>query len=228
MSKSLYQPDLIVIFIDDGDVADSVRETGVISPFLWQITERESGFAEMAPTSVYARSRFSRQAKQSAIVNYLRYNAKLALPGMRNAAIAQPSTDAVEAQASSSANNADDWRELAPAADYMVGQLCRDHPETPILFVSFSNYPGERYLPEETVRAHSPSDDALAVQSACEGRPQCYFLDLRHAFANDWAVNGHRFEAADGGHWNAYANRLVAETLAGFIEDHHLLGGPAG
>ena len=68
--------------------------------------------------------------------------------------------------------------------------------------------------------------DALAVQAACDGRPQCHFVDLRLAFSRDWAANHQRFEAADGGHWNAYANLLVAQTLSDYIENNHLLDRP--
>jgi len=65
--------------------------------------------------------------------------------------------------------------------------------------------------------------DGKAVQIASQGQPQCSFIDLRYAFSRDWAAHRVRFEAADGGHWNAYANRLVARTLADFITQHHLL-----
>ena len=52
-AASLYQPDLLVIFIDGGDVSDSVRENGVVSPDLWQITANGGRFAEVPPTEIY-------------------------------------------------------------------------------------------------------------------------------------------------------------------------------
>ena len=67
--------------------------------------------------------------------------------------------------------------------------------------------------------------DGHAVLEACDGRSQCSFIDLRSVFARDWAAHRVRFEAADGGHWNAYANRLIARTLADFIEKNGLLPG---
>jgi len=219
---SRYGPDLLVIFIGGGDVFDSVRENGVVSSNLYQISETENRFVEVAPTEIYSQSRVARLAKKSAIVNYLRYNAKLRLPGMRNAAIPEPATGASEAGGGAGPASADAWRKLLPAADYMVGQLVAQHPGTPIIFVSY----GDRYLPVEAVGETKLFADALAVQEASAGHPQCYFFDLRLAFSQDWAAHQRRFEAADGAHWNSYANRLVAETLAGFIEDNHLLDRP--
>ena len=61
---------------------------------------------------------------------------------------------------------------------------------------------------------------------AARGHPQCFFLDTRYAFSRDWATHHERFEAADGSHWNAYANRVVARTLADFITEKGLLDGP--
>jgi hypothetical protein len=217
-ASSLFHPDVLVIFLNDGDVADSVRENGAVSPYMWQISAAGGRFAEVAPTAIYRMTSKARLAKQSAIVRYLRYNALLALPGMQNADIAQPPAGAAGASHSSSA---DAWRRLLPAANYMVGVLCAQHPGTPIVFVSHS----DRYLPVEAVSTTPLFADALAVQAACKGRPQCHFLDLRLAFSRDWAAHHRRFEGADGAHWNAYANLVVARALADFIMANHLLDG---
>ena len=85
-----FQPDVLVIFIDDGDVTDSLRENGVSSPFWWQIGARGSRSRSFRPLRVYTVSRKRSLAKKSALVDYLRYNAGLTLPGMRNAGVAQP------------------------------------------------------------------------------------------------------------------------------------------
>ena len=37
------------------------------------------------------------------------------------------------------------WRDLLPAADFMVGRLCAQHPGTPIIFVAGGH--SDRYLP---------------------------------------------------------------------------------
>lgn len=223
-AESLFQPDLLVIFIDSGDVVDSLRENGVVSPHLWQIATADGHFVEISPAAIYTQSARTRPARKSAILNYLRFNAKLSLPGMQNATTPESATGANEVENGAAGSDADNssgaqWLGLIPAANYMVGRLCALHPDTPIVFVAH----GDRYLSVEEVSVTPLFADALAVQAACDGRPQCHFLDLRPVFSRDWAANHHCFEAADGGHWNSYANRLVARTLAQYIEGKQLL-----
>ena len=222
-AASHFQPGLLVIFIDSGDVSDSVRENGVISDNLWQISGDQGRFEEVRPTQIYTASRNARLARRSAIVSYLRFNAGVALPGARSAAIAQPAPPADGAGGAAGVVSTEAWRRLLPPAAFMVGQLRADHPTTPILFVSDS----QRYLPLAAVGTTPNFADALALQAACKGRPQFYFLDLRSAFSRDWSVHHRRFEAVDGAHWNAYANLLVARTLADFITNNRLLAGPS-
>ena len=123
-----------------------------------------------------------------------------------------------------------DSSDLTAAADFMVGRLCSDHPGTPIIFVvhrqpSVENEwdTSDRYLPTKDVASTPLFRDALAIQAVCRTRPQCAFIDLRWSFSRDWAAHHVRLESADKAHWNAYANRLVARTLADFIEEKGLL-----
>jgi len=222
-AQERYQPDVLVIFVDNADVSDSRRENGVPSPFRWQIGAEGQSFEELPPTAAYMGSRKALLAKKSALLNYLRFNAKLTLPGMRSAAIPQPATGAGapdEGDPAGAVAPADDtWRDLLPAADFMVGRLCAQHPGTPIVFVALS----DRYLPVQDIALTPLFPDGRAVEAACKGRSQCSFIDLRYAFSRDWESHRVRFESADGRHWNAYGNRLVARTLADFINYHDLL-----
>lgn len=225
-AEERYQPDVLVIFINRTDMTDSLRGNGVVSPFWWQIGARGASFMELPPTAVYAASRKAVLARKSALVDYLRYNAKVALPGMQNAAVPQPAAEGGApgegAAAGAVAPTDDAWRDLLPAADFMVGRLCAQHPGTPVVFVAL----GDRYLPVQDIARTPLSSTGRAVEAACEGRAQCSFIDLRYAFSRDWATHHVRFEAADGAHWNAYGNRLVARTLADFITANRLLDGP--
>lgn len=222
-ARQQYQPDVLVVFIDNSDVSDSLRETGVLSPFWWQIGAEGHSFKELPPTAVYAGSRMALLAKKSALVNYLRYNAKLTLPGMHATGVPQPVTGTGAQGGGDAADDvapaAEAWRGLRPAANFMVGQLRAQNPGLPIVFVAYS----DRYLPVQDIARTPLFADGRAVQAACEGRHQCSFIDLRYAFSRDWTTNRVPFEAADGTHWNAYANQLVAKTLADFISVNGLL-----
>ena len=221
-----FQPDVLVVFVDDWDVSDSLSANGTISPYSWQIGPRGTSFAELPPTAAYSATLKSRLAKKSALISYLRYNAKLTLPGMRTAGVAQtavgggaPGEDSAAGDAAPGAPAPGSWPRLLPAARFMVDRLCADHPGTPIVFVTY----GDRYLPVSDVARTPLFPDARAVEVASRDRSQCSFIDLRYEFSRDWARHHVRFEAADGMHWNAYANRLVARTLADFIAENKLL-----
>lgn len=234
-ARERFAPDVLVVFIGRDDVSDSLRENGTPSPYLWQIAADGPSFEEVPPTDVYASGRKARMAKESALIGYLRYNAKLALPGMRGGSVAEPEAEAAPEAAeaapaaplesggagSAEAEADDAWRDLLPAAEFMIDRLLADHPDTPVVFVAHS----DRYLPPEDIAGAPLFPDARAVQEAVRARPQCSFVDLRYAFSRDWAAHGVRFEAADGSHWNAYANRLVARTIADAITERGLLAG---
>jgi hypothetical protein len=177
----------------------------------------------LAPTAEYTATRKAVLSRKSALIDYLRFNAELNLPGMHTAAVQEPASAAGQpgdsGGASPTSPSADAWRQLLPAADFMVGRLCAENPGTPIVFVTND----ARYLPLQDIAGTALAPDIEAVQVASRGRPRCFFLDTRYAFSRDWAAHHVRFEAADGAHWNAYANRLVARTLADFISENKLL-----
>ncbi|MBN1631014.1 MAG: SGNH/GDSL hydrolase family protein [Thermoleophilia bacterium] len=223
-----YAPDLLIVFIGKKDVMNSIRDNGVVSPYMWQISVSGHGFNEVPPTRTYSFPRVAQWARLSAIVRYLRYNAKVALPGMQNVAIAGE-VDPEDAAGGGAAGDdavpsteAADWRGLLPAAQYVVDGLCAENPGTPVLF-AVRGSPDEWYLSLDELADTPAVADALAVQAACAEHPDCHYLDLRVAFCQDWTVNHHRFVTTDGVHWNAYANQLVAQTLAEFLQEENLL-----
>ena len=223
-ARDQFRPAVLVVFVDDGDVRDSLRSNGLVSSYLWQVGGREGSFSELPPTAAYHATLKSRLARKSALLSYLRYNAKLDLPGMRGpgsqqAVVGARGLEAAGEAAVASVGASGEWRTLVPAADFMIGRMCADHPGTPIVFVAYS----DRYLPVDAVARTPLVPDGRAVEAACNGREQCSFLDLRYAFSRDWAAHHVRFEAADGAHWNAYANRLVARTLAAYITSKRML-----
>lgn len=61
------------------------------------------------------------------------------------------------------------------------------------------------------------------MREACAGHAQCHFLDLRMAFSLDWARHHERFEALDGGHYNAHADAVAAQAIVAYIDAHGLL-----
>jgi hypothetical protein len=50
------------------------------------------------------------------------------------------------------------------------------------------------------------------------------FLDLQETFERDWKARGQRFEYTYDWHWNAHANRLVAEAANGLLTGDSRIG----
>ncbi len=213
--REKYAPDVMVLFLGVNDVTFSFVGGGQSWGLFWRIKPEGEGFAEVAPEEDHSlRESVSEAAKISAIVNYLRLNAKLPILA-RGGGIpvgGAPIADGGDPNES--------WKALLPAAEFMLGRLRAENPGVPIIVA----VDGDRYLAPGELAAVPLYPDALAVQAACRGISDCHFVDLRQTFASDWATNHRGFEAADGFHWNAYANQLVAQTLATYIAQNDLLG----
>jgi hypothetical protein len=235
--RDRFHPDALVVFIDEDDVADSLQANGTSSPSWWQVRTRGAAFEEVPPTGV--KSRFSDQSastrllRLSALVRYVQFNALVTVPTPRavvdrllgRSAPADGTNESGAAHLASGRDHGAGVSEAATlaAADFMVGRLCSDNPGTPIVFVAHRQPSPEndwdtsdRYLQPEDLADEPLFADGRMIQAACEGRPQCAFIDLRYAFSRDWKAHHIRFESDDGAHWNAYANRLVARELADF------------
>ena len=50
------------------------------------------------------------------------------------------------------------------------------------------------------------------------------FLDLQETFERDWRQHRQRFEYAYDWHWNARANKLVAEAANGLLTSDQRIG----
>lgn len=226
-ASAAYSPDITIVFLGDGDVADSVRDSAPVHNDLWQIKSTDQGFVEVPPTDLSSTGRLRKIVKLSASARYLLYNAKIPLPGQGEARAQEP-TQAAGTDGGADAADAALTSRLREAARFLVNKLRSDNPGIPIVFAARGTVArGDRYLPVDQVATTPLNADSLLVQEACEGVPDCYFLDLRPAFSLDWATNHVKFEAADGAHWNAYANQLVARALASFLEEKGLVPGAA-
>jgi hypothetical protein len=91
----------------------------------------------------------------------------------------------------------------------------------PIIFAAR----GARYLPVGAVSGTPLTPEMEALREACAGHGQCDFLDLRMAFSLDWVRHHELFEALDGAHYNAHADAVAAQAIAGYIDAHGSLAG---
>ena len=220
--KEAYAPDLLVVFLGVNDVTFSLTGGGQSWGSFWRISASGDEFVEVAPAAMDATRRsLSRMAKLSTVLNYLRFNAKVDLPGAGGGVPVGVGDGGSAAAEAGAGYPSDSWEALVPAAEFMLDRLRAENPGVPIVIA----VDGDRYLAPGELAAVPLYPDALAVQAACRGVSDCHFVDLRETFSSDWATNHQEFEAVDGYHWNAYANKLVAQTLATYIAQNDLLGG---
>ena len=220
-ARERFAPDVLVVFIGRDDVSDSLRENGTPRPTCgrsprtappsrrsprptstrpaarpaWPRSRRSSATCATTPSSrcrACAAGRSRSPKRRPGLRRRPRLRRAAAAPAAAAAAAAAPLESGGAGSPEAQADDA--WRDLLPAAEFMIDRLLADHPDTPVVFVAHS----DRYLPPEDIAGAPLFPDARAVQEAVRARPQCSFVDLRYAFSRDWAAHGVRFEAADG------------------------------
>jgi len=226
--RDMYQPDVLVFVVGAEDVKDSVRDYGVLSPTWFQITRSGKSYATVSPNELYTGTLKGTLASRSQLLNYLRYNANVSIPGMHGRSVEAPQDQSASGAEQSDAGAVGTpslaTRELLAPARYLVKRLCQEHPGVPVVFLAN----GPRYVPLEELSHVRMNPGIEAISTACRSQPQCSFIDLTPVFSRDWAYNHQRFEAVDGGHWNAYGNRLVAQTLADYLVSREFIDATSG
>ena len=66
-----------------------------------------------------------------------------------------------------------------------------------------------------------------ALKNAAQPHPSVHILDLDPVFRRIFARDQRRFDGADGNHWDAYGNRVVAEAVYAHLRANDLLQAPA-
>jgi hypothetical protein len=209
-----FAPGTFVIFLNSQDIYDSLKENGVKTPYAYQIVQKGSGFRELRPPSHFILSERTKLLRRSAIVRYVRSNLGI-LWGQKNAVIEDVNLGPGDA----SAGQVETASPLIQAAaDFMVARLVKEHPGRRFVFV----VDGDRHgLYAGRSPAARPEFEAL--RRAARPYPNVHFLDLQPVFTAAYRRDHRRFEVADGNHWNAYGNQVVAQALYGDLKAHGLL-----
>jgi hypothetical protein len=209
-----FAPDTFVIFMNYHDIQDSLREYGVKTPYAYQITQDGTGFRELKPLVHFAFGKRSRLLRRSAIVRYVRGN--LGITWGRKDAVVED----VNLRPGAPAGATDAVSPLVQrAADYMVARLVKEHPGSAFVFVVDTDR--QRVYAGESMEGLRPEFDAL--KRAVRGHPTVHILALDPVFRRAYARGQQRFEGADGTHWNAYGNQVVADAVDEYLTAHGLL-----
>jgi len=203
-ARELFDPEIMVFFVNNGDVRASLSEFGR-RPLFRQFAREDGGFVEL-PVARHRSNRFKKALKRSALVRYLKSNANFNLfGGMVDE----------EATAVDRAREADELEErlLRDFALYATELLRREHPESEFIFLFDANrktLQADRAMPPRLY-------DSLLLETPAAAAG-IHFLDLTETFHDDYVANGLLLNFDHNYHWNRRANRLAAEALGDLIE----------
>jgi hypothetical protein len=205
-----YDPDVYVVYLNGGDVSESISTFGDTSPYFYQLKPVGKSFQEVQPSAIYQASRRKRLLRQSALLRYLMYNALLPIGG-RGVAVADTNLVGGGGQDTPSPEQQDLVRR---AALYLVGKFSQEHAGAKVVFLADGArsriYAGDGNPPRPF--------GCEAIREACARFGNCVYLDLTPVFASDYAAHHRRFDYTDNAHWNAYGNLVVARALARVLQ----------
>ncbi len=206
---SLYDPDAIVILVNQYDVTGSLRALGPPMYKNFQLSQNNCDFSIIPPEPYTGMKRrfydFVRSVTNDrAILRYLVLNAKLNLFRMHG--------EAPFAPAAGTGSSAEDYDPQDPllvsATEWMLNYLSVSIQGKTVLFVG----DGPRYdgsMPEDLTYYI----DCVLVDFACERYDNLHFLDLGPVFMENYSRDSLVFSPPGTLHWNAYANRIVAGAI---------------
>lgn len=218
-----FSPDVYAIFLTADDVWWSLREKGLKSPYLFQISRLDDRFVELPPPTILKRRRLRLLLRRSALVCYVSNNLGVRWLLRRRAERFSMMASGMEAADGQRRQpHGDEARLLRDATSFMLRSLVESHPGRSFVFVDTSDcasvYEG---------RSASKRDpEREAVRAECQRYDNCYYFDLWPVFVADYARNHQRFEVSRFGHWNGHANRVIARGLAAFLTTQGAGGGP--
>lgn len=219
-----FSPDVYVVFLTADDVWWSLREKGLKSPYLFQISRLDDGFVELPPTAVLKRRRLRLLLRRSALVCYVSNNLGVRWFLKRRADRFSTMASGMDlANGQRHQPQGEEARLLRDATSFMLRSLAEGHPGRSFVFVDTSDcasvYEG-RSGPRR-------DPEGEAVRAECQRHENCYYFDLWPVFVADYARNHRRFEVSHFGHWNGHANGVIARGLAAFLTEHGLVDTPS-
>ena len=237
-AQERFRPDVVVVVVTRTSLRESMAELRRL-PLSYQIRRLvDGGFEELPNVPPQRQNPFFRSVSaMSALLKYLRFNARVELaglvPGMPavvaaapaqaaqpDVAPAQPEVAPAQPEVAPAGSSTPDLREqrarqmadLRTAAVYIVRRIREENAGSEVAFVMDADksliYPGGRSW-DPGVR------EAVAYGCAQNGVP---LVDLQQPFQESYASDGEVLDLVIDRHWNEKAHRVVAEALAPVID----------
>jgi hypothetical protein len=202
-----YNPDAYIIFINSSDILASIRELGSRHPYFFQYSLDSAGvYSELKPVAE-SRSHLKDILLRSAFVRYLRSNAGVSIFG---GGLTDENANLEPTNPQS--GDADDYSELNASAAFLLSEL--NSFGKPVLIVAD--------CPKNWIYAGTEEEvfeDVLALRESIDEFPNVTMLELSEYYKAEYEMMHREFSVPDNPHWNAYANRIVARTIAPFLPE---------
>ena len=221
LARTGMSPQVVVLLLDVGDLAGSLRTFGV-KPGVQYIAEQTpdgAGFVEVPPTP-YQTTPSRRLLRQSAIARYLLFNAKLDLFGQD--APAEPALGAPSVPPESQPENT---ATLDAYVEWSVAAMRAALPDARFVLLLDADrraiYRGDTPVP---VLPTTPF-----FERACARHPDALAcVDLAPVFDARYRADGQRFDFDFNPHWSAHGHAVAAEAVFDALRARGWLPGPRG
>ena len=213
-AREMLEPDLVVLVVSHGSLRRSARNFAK-RPLCLQVGF-DGGVKTEYPPQMFGPGRLGKILKLSALIRYVRVNARLALGGGAQEESATIKKKNVPATA---ANELVETQEImGKTAAWIVEQLKTRNPDTKFLLLVDAD---RNQIQEGTEPLPIPA--SLYVSEAIIGEENFYLLDLTEAFWSAHQESGLPLHSVGNYHWNEYAVDVIAKTLSKFITEKEML-----
>ncbi len=200
---SRYQPDVIVVFLNEDDAKGSLYTPESHFLFCHTIESLENQELSSVPPQLLTTSRLVPILLRSATLRYLKTNRNLAF--LARGAVVDPN-----ANLSSGADVIEE--ETLDSTTVFVTEYLLDQFNSlgvPVIFVA--DGPRAPLYEGETEITGYP--DCILIQQLCDSRENLQFIDLMPFFQKDWDESHTMFSSEENPHWDGYGNLVVAEAI---------------
>lgn len=200
---SNFNPDALVIFLNDEDVTASLNTQGAPVHLCHTVQQMPDLTFQIVPPPQLTISRYIPLALKSATLRYLKTNRNLEF--LARGGVADRNANTSELNQNSQQDSLDS--SAIAVTEYLLDEF--NSLSIPVIIV-LDCPRGPVYRNDQNPTRYL---DCALVQELSEFRDNISCIDLLPVFQADWANEGRMFSASDNPHWNSYGNKVVAESI---------------
>ena len=201
---SKYQPNAIVIFLNEDDAVGSVYTEASQFLFCYTTEVLSNGDLQMVSPQLLTNSRLIPVLLKSATLRYLKTNRTLAF--LARGAVVDPN-----ANLSEPSDSTDEEQSIDSTTVLITEFLLDEFDSLPVPVIFVADGPRAPLYRNETDPGRYP--DCLLIQELCNSRENLHFIDLMPYFQRDWTESHTSFNSEENPHWDKYGNAVVVNAI---------------